>query len=216
MQLTGVDTQRAYDRIREMIITLELAPGSLVDVYALGEKLNLGATPIQEALKLLAHDNLIEVSKHQGLYITKIRPEDLELISEVRVLLEGATARIAAERASEDDILVMESLIEEQKGISDDDKQAWIEIDHKLHQAIAAAAHNRYLSESLEYHFGLSQRLWYLVLPKLKFLSRAVEEHADLVKCIKEHNPDRAEEIMVTHVKSFYLKVHEIIEAEEG
>lgn len=216
MQLIGVDTQQAYDQIREMIITLQLEPGSLVDAYALAEQLNLGITPIREALKLLAHDNLIEISKHQGLYISSIKRQDLELLSEVRALLEGATARIAANRATEDDILVMEALIEEQKGISDDDKQAWFEIDHKLHQAIAFAAHNRYLSESLEYYFGLSQRLWYLVLPKLKFLSNAVEEHADLVASIKDREPDKADEIMVRHVKSFYLKVHEIIEAEEG
>jgi DNA-binding GntR family transcriptional regulator len=216
MQLIGVDTQRAYDRIREMIITLALAPGALVDEHALAEELDLGLTPIREALKLLAHDNLIEVSRHQGIYVSSIRSEDLKHLSEVRVLMEGATARMAAERAKEDDILVMEALIEEQIGIPEDDQQAWFEIDHKLHQAIAAAAHNRYLGESLEYYFGLSQRLWYLVLPKLQFLSRSVEEHADLVKSIKERDPDKAEEIMVSHVRSFYQKVHDIIAAEEG
>lgn len=216
MQLIGVDTQRAYDRIREMIISLVLEPGALVDEHALADQLNFGVTPIREALKLLAHDNLIEVSKHQGIYVSRISTEDLKLLSEVRVLLEGATARMAAQRAKEDEILVMEALIDEQKGIPEEDKRAWFEIDHKLHQAIAAAAHNRYLGESLEYYFGLSQRLWYLVLPKLKYLSRSVEEHADLVKSIKERNPDKAGEIMVSHVRSFYQKVHEIIEAEQG
>jgi DNA-binding GntR family transcriptional regulator len=214
MQLIEVDTQQAYDRIREMIITLELKPGALVNADELSKRLNLGLTPIREALKFLAHDNLIEVSKHKGVYVSNIKPEDLKLLSEVRALLEGSTARMAAERASADDIMILESLIEEQKKIPEGDKQAWFDLDHKLHQAIAAAAHNRYLSESLEYYFGLSQRLWFLVLPKLEFLSRSVEEHADLVHSIKEHKPGKAQEIMTAHIKSFYIKVHELLDTQ--
>jgi DNA-binding GntR family transcriptional regulator len=215
MQLVEIDTQQAYEQIREMIITLVLMPGSRVDEQELADHLDLGRTPIREALKLLAHDDLIEVSKHQGVYISRIDPEDLKSLSEVRVLMEGSTARLAAQRATEDDILIMEALIEEQKNIPSGDKQAWFEIDHKLHQAISAASHNRYLSESLEYYFGLSQRLWYLALDKIDFLSQAVQEHADLVRSIKHHQSDVAEEIMAAHVLNFYNKVQEIIESEE-
>jgi DNA-binding GntR family transcriptional regulator len=215
MQLVGVDTQQAYNKIREMIVTLELKPGIVVDEQALANQLDLGPTPVREALKLLVHDNFIEIKKHQGLYISEINIEDLELLSEVRILLEGQAARLAAERATEDDITIMEALIDEQKDIPEDDKRAWFEIDHKLHQALAAAAHNHYLSDSLEYYFGLSQRLWYLVLPKIEFLSLAVHEHADLIKAIKTRTPGVAQNIMTSHIQSFYSKVREIIKAEE-
>jgi DNA-binding GntR family transcriptional regulator len=215
MQLVEIDTQQAYEQIREMIITLELMPGSRVDEQGLAEQLNFGRIPIREALKLLVHDNLIEVSKHRGVYISRIDPEDLKSLSEVRVLMEGSTARLAAQRATEDDILIMETLIEEQKSIPPGDKQAWFEIDHKLHQAISAASQNHYLRDSLEYYFGLSQRLWYLALPKIDFLSQAVQEHADLVRSIKDHKSDEAEEIMAAHVLNFYNKVQEIIGSED-
>lgn len=215
MQLVGVDTQEAYNKIRDMIVTLTLKPGIVVNEQVLAEQLNLGPTSVREALKLLVHDNLVEIKKHQGLYVSEINKNDLEMLSEVRVLMEGYAARLAAKRATEDDITIMEALIDEQKNIPDDDKQAWIEIDHKLHQAIAAAAHNHYLSESLEYYFLLSQRLWYLVLPKIKFLSLAVHEHADLVKAIQSKSPGVAENIMTSHVQNFYNKVREIIELDE-
>ncbi|MEJ2757321.1 MAG: GntR family transcriptional regulator [Anaerolineales bacterium] len=215
MQLVSVDTHQAYNKIRDMIITLELKPGTVVNEQVLAEQLDLGHTPVREALKLLVHDNLVEIKKHQGLYVSEINKKDLEMLSEVSVLMEGYAARLATDRATEDDITIMEALIDEQKDIPDEDKQAWFEIDHKLHQAIAAAAHNRYLSESLEYYFLLSQRLWYLVLPKIQFLSLAVHEHADLVKAIQNRNPGVAENIMTSHVQSFYNKVREIIELDE-
>ena len=214
MELIGVDTQRAYDQIREMIITLKLAPGAIVDEQVLSDEINMGAAPIREALKLLVHDNLIEVAKHRGVYVSSINPEDLQYLSEVRVLLESYTARLAAERATQDDIIILEALIDEQKDIPVQDKQAWFDIDHKLHQAIAAAARNHYLIKSLEYYFGLSLRLWNFILPKIDFLSLAVQEHAELIESIRNKQPDKAEKIMASHVKDFYSRVHEILDEE--
>jgi DNA-binding GntR family transcriptional regulator len=211
MQLIGVDTQQAYKKIREMIVKLELEPGTVIDEVSLAEKLDLGQVPVREALKLLVHDTFVEIKKHQGIYISEIKIEDLELLSEVRLLMEGYAARLAAERATEDDVTIMEALIDEQKNIPEDDKNAWFVIDHKFHQAIATAAHNHYLRDSLEYYFGLSQRLWYLVLPKLDFLSLSVQEHVELVRAIEKHNPSVAEKIMTSHIQSFYNKVHQII-----
>jgi len=212
MELIGVDTQRAYSQIREMIITLKLQPGSMVNAQALSSRLHFGTAAINEALKLLVIDNLVEISKHHGVYVSRINPEDLKYLSEVRVLLEAYSARLAAERATQDDLTILESLIEEQKDIPEEDKQAWFGIDHKLHQAIATAAGNHYLIRSLEYYFGLSQRLWYFALPKIDFLSEAVQEHAALLESIRSKQPDRAEEIMASHVKKFYNKVHELLE----
>lgn len=211
MELISVDTQHAYEKIREQIIMLQLPPGSIVNEQALSAQLELGAAPVREALKLLVHDNLIEISKHHGVYVSGICAEDLDMLSEVRVLLEAYAARLAAQRATEDDIMVMEALIEEQKGISPEDKQAWFDIDHKLHQAIANAARNHYLVKSLDYYFGLSQRLWFLALPKINFLAQAVEEHADILERIKNKQPERAEHIMAAHVEEFYNKVHQIV-----
>ncbi|MEJ2263715.1 MAG: FCD domain-containing protein, partial [Anaerolineales bacterium] len=83
--------------------------------------------------------------------------------------------------------------------------------DHKFHQAIARAAHNKYLAQTLDHFFGLSQRLWYLALPHLEFLPGAVEVHLDLVQAIKDGDADQAEALMSAHVRDFYAKVSEIL-----
>jgi DNA-binding GntR family transcriptional regulator len=211
MELVRVDTQKAYDRLHEMITTLEIPPGEPIDEGRLSRELDMGLTPIREALKLLAHDNLIEVSPHGGIFAARVDVPELDQISELRRLLEAFSARLAAQRATQDDLVILEALRQEQATIPPDDQERWFDLDHRFHQAIARAAHNKYLAQTLDHFFGLSQRLWYLALPKIGFLPRAVEVHLELVDAIREGDAGKAEALMSTHVQDFYTKVQEIL-----
>jgi len=211
MDLERIDTKRAYERIREWITTLELAPGSVVDDGKLADDLGMGVVPVREALKLLAHENLVIITPRHGLYVAGVNIPDLERLSEMRLALEGLSARLAAQRATADDITVLEALRHEQASTPADDSRRMIDVDHKFHQAIARAAQNNYLADSLERLFGLSQRLWYLALPQLGFLPSAVEKHLELVEAIRSNDADRAEQIMRRHVQDFYDKVRQVL-----
>ena len=216
MELVDVDTQHAYERIRHAIITLELPPGALVNEQRLAEKLAMGAVPIREALKLLAHDELIVITRRHGLYVTDINIADLKQISEVRLTLEPECAGLAAQRATADDLAVLEALRQEQSGAASDDSQKLLDLDHKFHQAIVAAAKNRHLIRILEHLFGLSQRLWYMALPQSQIVATAVAEHLGLVTAIRGQDVDRARQIMHDHVKSFYAQVLDVLKTESG
>ena len=213
MELIRVDTQRAYELIWEKITTLELAPGSSINEPRLSEELDMSLTSVHEALKLLIHDELVVVTGRHGPYVADISLPDLEQLSEMRLALESLCARQAAKRATADDLAVLEALRQEQAAISPQDSRRLFDVDHKFHQAVARAAHNKYMARTLDHFFGLSLRLWYLVLPHLDFLPAAVEKHLDLVEAIKAGEADRAEAIMRDHVQSFYDKVQEILMA---
>jgi DNA-binding GntR family transcriptional regulator len=215
MQLERVDTKRAYERIRERITTLELPPGSPINEQQLADDLDMGLVPVREALKLLAHDNLVVITPRHGLYVADVNIPDLEQLSEMRLNLEGLSARLAAQRATADDIVVLEALRLEQASTPAEDSRRLFDLDHKFHQAIAQAAHNKYLADSLERLFGLSQRLWYLALPNLGFLPSSVEIHLQLVEAIERNDADRAEQIMRKHVAEFYAQVRESLTALE-
>ena len=214
MELERVDTKRAYQRIREQITTLELAPGSVINDQQLAQMLDMGLAPVREALKLLAHENLVVITPRHGLYVADVNVPDLEQLSEMRLALEGLSARLAAQRANDDDNAVLEALRQEQASTPAEDSRRLFDVDHKFHQAVAQAAHNKYLAASLERLFGLSQRLWYLALPSLGFLPSSVEKHLELVEAIKTRDGDQAERIMREHVKEFYAQVRKILQAE--
>jgi DNA-binding GntR family transcriptional regulator len=211
MELVRVDTQRAYQLIRDRITTLDLAPGSPVNEQSLAQDLDMGESPVREALKLLAHDKLIVITPRHGLYVADVNIPDLEQLSEMRLALESFSARLAAERATSDDLVVLDSLRREQAAAASADSRLLLDIDHKFHQTVARAAQNKYLIDSLEGLFGLSQRLWYLALPQLDFLSSSVEKHLDLVEAIRARDAGLAERIMQLHVKDFYAKVREVL-----
>lgn len=214
MEFVRVDTQRAYQLIREKITRLALAPGAPIREQALTDDLDMELTPIHEALKLLAHDGLVTVTA-KGVYVADVDVPDLKQLSELRLLLESYSAQQAAERATHDDLAVLDALCAEAAGIGEGESERLFDVDHKFHQVIAQAAHNKYLAASLESFFALSQRLWYLVLPELEFLPAAVGTHVEMVEAIKQGDGERAAEIMREHVKDFYDRVHEVL-AERG
>ncbi len=215
MELVRVDTQRAYDLLWEMITTLELEPGAPINEQDLAKTLDIGEAAVREALSWLAHENLVEVTPRHGIYVSEVDADDLQQVSEMRLSLESLCARLAAQRATEDDIVVLEALREEQSSITAEEHRQLFDLDHKFHQALAKATKNKYLAQTLDRLFGLSRRLWYLVLPHLEFLPSSVEKHLDLVEAVKEDDADRAEQIMYTHVKEFYDEVHEILMVED-
>ena len=212
MELVRIDTQRAYEAIREKITSLELSPGSPIDEGKLANEMEMGQVPVREALNLLVHDHLVDVeTEAQGLFVSKIEIPDLKQISEIRVLLEPYCAAQAAMYATSDDIVVLEALSQEQSQIPSDQPKQLFDLDHKFHHAIARAAKNKYLAEILEDFYGYSRRVWFLVLPHLGFLSTAVESHLEMVQAIKNKNGEKAAQIMQDHVQGFYEKVFEIL-----
>jgi len=208
-----VDTQRAYERIWEKITTLELAPGVPINEQQLAQELEMGLLPVREALRLLAHENLVVITPRHGLYVAAVTVLARAQISEIRLSLEALCARLAAQRATPDDLVVLEALRQEQAAIPPEDSRRLFDLDHKFHQALAQAAQNKYLAQTLDRLFGLSRRLWCLALPHLGYLPAAVEKHLDLVEAIRAGDADRAEQIMHEHVAEFYTKVRETLMA---
>jgi DNA-binding GntR family transcriptional regulator len=206
-----VDTQRAYEQLWEKITTLELEPGAQINEQLLAQELGMGMSPVREALHLLAHENLVVVTPRHGLYVAGVNVADLEQLSEMRLPLESLCARLAAQRVTADDVVVLEALSQEQSEVPAEDSLRLFDLDHKFHQAIAKAARNKYLAQTLDRLFGMSRRLWYLALPHLGYLPTAVEKHLDLVESIKAGDADRAEQIMHDHVKEFYAQVRETL-----
>lgn len=213
MDIQQIDTRHAYDLIRTRIITLELTPGALINAQQLAAELNVPLFAVEGALKLLGHEHLVRITPRHGTYVADINVADLDRLSELRIELEALAAALAAERATADDLAVLEALRQAQMAADPTDPRALFEIDRQFHSAIAQAAQNAYLAETLDYFFGLSLRLWYLGLSRLQFLPAAVEKHLNLIDAIRRRDAHEAEEITRTHVKEFYAEVRKVLAA---
>ena len=95
---------QAYFAIRDLIVTLELAPGEAISEPELTARLGIGRTPVREALRRLAQERLVEVYPRRGMFVTTVDVRDLARLCEVRAVLEPEAARLAAERATQLDL----------------------------------------------------------------------------------------------------------------
>src|SRR5690242_4804455 len=105
-------SEEAYARILERIVSLEMPPGSVVNEARLREELRIGRTPIREALQRLARENLVKPIPHRGTFVTDVNITDLARITEVRVVLEAHAARLAAEKLVGADRDLIEALLD--------------------------------------------------------------------------------------------------------
>jgi DNA-binding GntR family transcriptional regulator len=204
-------SEKAYHLIKEKIVTLELKPLSVIDEQALKEDLGLGRTPIREALHRLAAEGLVIIAPRRGMFVADISITDLQKIFEVRMLLEGFCARLAAHRATAEQVAQMEATLEELERVPEGDIEALMAIDERLHELLYLSADNEFLADSLHRLHALSLRLWHLVLDRLSNVQEAVEQHREITKALKAGDEARAEKLVQQHIAHFQQEVRTVL-----
>ncbi|GGO22046.1 transcriptional regulator [Micromonospora parathelypteridis] len=138
-----------YARLRDDIISGELEAGAPLVVTTVATRLGVSRTPVREALRLLTRDGLVESSERQ-LRVAGRSAQALFDIYEVRIPLEAAAARGAAERHTSFDRMQLIRLHEILRDVPPDDVAALNAANRKFHEAIWAATHNSALIDFLK------------------------------------------------------------------
>jgi DNA-binding GntR family transcriptional regulator len=198
---------QAYLAIRELIVSLRLPPGGLIDERRLVEALGIGRTPVREALRRLAQEQLVDVYPRRGMFVSDVDVRDLARISEVREALEPEAARLAAERATDADRAGMSALLEEIGRPGTD----LIELDERVHRAVYRAAHNDFMAATLGQYYVLALRIWMIALDRAHELEAAVEAHRDLLRAILDGDGARAAALMRNHVQDFEQAMRRVL-----
>jgi len=206
ISVVDLAADRAYLAIRGLIVSLELAPGAVIDERELMQQLGLGRTPVREALRQLAQEQLVEVFPRRGMFVTGVDVRDLARISEVRAALEPEAARLAAERATDEERDRLADLSDQIKRGAD-----LMGLDERIHRAIYSCAHNDLLEKTLGEYYVLAMRIWMIALERAEALEDAVEAHRDLVHAIVVGNADEAASLMRAHVENFEQAMHRVL-----
>jgi DNA-binding GntR family transcriptional regulator len=203
---------RAYAELRDRIVSLRIPPGAPINEDIFGVELEMGRTPVREAIKRLALENLVTVFPRRGTFASEINITDLAHISDVRGMLEGHAAFRAAERLTDAQRQELHELLDELgRSKGSDDADALMALDARVHRFIYRCAANPYLEETLGRYYNLSLRIWYLVLDRLPHLFARVHEHDDLLHAIAEGKAKRAREILAEHVAKFENEIRSVL-----
>jgi DNA-binding GntR family transcriptional regulator len=202
---------RAYAALRDRIVSLRIAPGAPINEDALGRELDMGRTPVREAIKRLALENLVAVFPRRGTFASEINITDLAHISDVRQQLEGHAAYRAAQRLTPPRREELEALLDRIDAPGEASRDELMELDAEIHRFVHRCTANPYLEETLARYFNLSLRIWYLVLDRLPHLTERVREHRALLDAIRDGDAERARGIAADHVGTFATEIRSVL-----
>jgi DNA-binding GntR family transcriptional regulator len=208
--------EKAYQLLVRKITRLELAPGAVLVEKNLMAELEIGRTPIREALQRLAAEGLVQHLPNRGMLVSDLSAANVESIYEFRALVEGAAARLAATRATEADIRELESLDEllnqATKNVNIDE---FVALDWRFHETLGRASKNMYLEEAVPRIFNLHLRLWFYIYSKVGSWHPVAHTHDEMTKslvlAIKERSPERAEEVMTSYIAQRHQEIKSLL-----
>jgi len=202
--LVLTDTQRAYERIKEQIITTQMPPGAVIQETVLIAELGLGRTPIREALKLLEAEKLVVVSSRRGMFVTGVSISDLAEIQEIRSVLDPLCVRLAVARISAAELAEMRQLMAAAQAPAENwDMAALMVFDRRFHALLAKAACNELLEAELAMLYNLSARIWYLYLDRLVPSDLTFDALAEILSALETKDTGRAEQAILRHIRDF-------------
>ena len=196
--------QRVADEVHRLVVRAvlggELAPGSRLSVPALASRLGVSRTPVREAIQRLVREGLAVEEPHRGAVIASFGTRDLVEIYELREMLEGLAARLAAERISEAGLVELgAALAAHRRAIADGDEGRHTELDMRFHGILRDAAGNAHLAADLA-ALQSKIRLAMLSTSVTAGPARALADHEAILAAVAARDPDEAERVARAHI----------------
>ena len=153
--------EQAYATVERMIVTLELAPGSVFSEGELGERVGIGRTPLREALQRLASERLVTAIPRRGIRVADINLTDVQALLETRRALERLVAQTAARRATPDQRAELTATADTiRTAAAQNDLDAFLRADRAGDRLLEAASRNPYATQMLSALHVHCRRLW--------------------------------------------------------
>lgn len=207
-------SDRAYEMIRDMILSGELPSGAKIGEEALAEQCGVSRTPIREALSRLEAELLIRRNDTQRSFVADWSLDDVEEMFELRGLLESRAARRAARRVNWSQIERMKmhnNALSEAISTATPDTQRFLEHNQHFHGIILEASASAQLSNMLTR--VVERPIVHRTVQNFTFedLQRSVSEHGELLAAFEHRDPAWAEAVMTSHIRRAfhtYAKAH--------
>jgi len=200
-------TQQAYQALEELIVTLQLAPGEVLSEGSLTRMLDIGRTPVREALQRLALEGLVVILPRRGILVSEINvSSQLELLR-LRREVERLMCRLAAERATREQRASFKDIAAamDQSAEANNDV-AFMRCDRQYNLLLAHSCGNLYARKTMRLMQGLSRRFWYQHYKEALDLPHCARLHADCARAIGAGDAEAAagaSDALLNYIEAF-------------
>lgn len=200
------------DRLRELIVTGDLKPGSKVPEQNLAEKYGVSRTPLREALKVLASEGLITLTPNKGATISALTLDDLEEAFPIMGALEALSGELACQQITDEDVAVIRKLHDQMiVHYQAEEMPEYFRCNQDIHNKILEAADNATLFNIYKGLSGRVLRARYMAnISKIRW-AEAVSEHEEIMVALSARDGAALGEILKRHLFNKYEAVKETI-----
>lgn len=211
----------SYEKIKELILNMELKPGEFISEAILAKRLSVSRTPVREALKKLEQEGLIVTEgKRKRIFILTLK--DLKEIFELKRIIETEVVYWAIERGKEEDFKRLKCAVEELERLAKSKPKnsyeikewfaTWFKKDKEFHNIIFDMADNKRARQIIENLNSQWHRLRIGIDAIEGRIEKALEEHKKIAQAILEKDVEKAKEAMVEHLDNLYNSVSSLME----
>ncbi len=193
----------AYSMILDAIDRGDYAPGARLVETELADRFGVSRTPIREALGRLEIQGIVAHDGRRGMVVSSLDHDQLGELYEVRAVVEGLAARLAARHAAPEEMTILRGLVEEGRGVIDG-AVGLRENNRRFHRQMHRASHNRYLNAMLD---GMRRSMALLTRVSLEDPGRGaatIDEHDAIVRAIEARDENAADSAARRHVSNAY------------
>ncbi|MCF3934606.1 GntR family transcriptional regulator [Acuticoccus sp. M5D2P5] len=207
--------EQVTERVRDMIIEGHLSPGQRISEAQLVEQLGVSRTPLREALRTLAAENLIDSRPSRGSVVRALSPKDIFHMLEVLADLERLAGRLGCERGSDADIAAICAMHEEMmRHYARRDRLPYYKANQAIHSMISALPGNPTL---IEMQSGIQARL-----KRIRFIGNqepegwtaAVAEHEAMIDALTARDGERLGNVLADHMMKTWDRVRHVVTTE--
>ena len=172
----------AHSKLEELIVTLELEPGSTWSEVMLSERIGIGRTPVREAVQRLAWEGLVTIIRRHGIKISEIDVHEQMLVVEMRRELERLVATRAARRATVDERRYLSKTAElfVEAGTTDDVLK-FLRIHFESKRFLITCARNPFATNAFGPLNALTRRFYFVYQREARDVRKAAELHANVL-----------------------------------
>lgn len=186
-----------------MVIDLRLQPGAMVSELSLAAEIELGRTPVHEAVARLVVDRLVKVLPRRGLMIASIGLEEVREIFEAREAIECGNAYFAVQHATVAELAALRRLVEQAESAREEiDVQRFLDDDQLIHRFLASCVHNSLLQDATDQILMHSLRFWRFYFARYHVAESTLIPHQALLAALEQRDAQGAYMAMREHIRT--------------
>jgi DNA-binding GntR family transcriptional regulator len=204
--------EEAVDRLRELIVQGELAPGSRLNERVLTARLGVSRTPLREAIKLLATEGLVDLLPNRGAVVAPIDPARIAETLAVMGALESLAGELVCAWASDESLAEIRALHYEMLAMhARRDLDGYFRYNQAIHLKIVEASGNAVLAQNYRQLNASARRVRYMANLSPERWDAAVQEHEAILAALNGRDAERLKRLLRDHLAAKLASVLEAI-----